>query len=148
VPLPPRSRAITTRTHAITTRSRAITTHCLTRDRRVELETQRVAAFLLTLFKKAVSHRAPWREFGGRLARVVDGSPPGLSRRVRNTPATITRLPFPRADRQQRPPGQKNARCSGNAPGVSRVGVYHARFVFIFRPFAGKTCTRTVFATL
>ena len=56
-------------------------------------------------FAAAVSagHRAPSREFGGRLAPVIDGSSPELSGRVRNRPATITgRL---RAERRPRSPG-------------------------------------------
>ena len=49
--------------------------------------------------------RAPSREFGGRLAPVVNGSSPELSGRVRNRPATITFRPVFRAERRPRPPG-------------------------------------------
>ena len=35
------------------------------------------------------------REFEARAARVVDGSPPGLARRARKTPAMMARCPVP-----------------------------------------------------
>jgi hypothetical protein len=86
-----------------------------------------VTSFLLTCFRKAASHRAPSREFGGRLARMGDGSPPGLSRRDRNTPASTTRRPIPHADRRQHSSGPKNARCSGNAPRRPLPTIYAGR---------------------
>ena len=65
----------------------------------------RPAAARLPVLFSAGHHRAPSREFGGRLAPVVNGSSPESSGRFRNGPATITCHPLPRAERRLRPPG-------------------------------------------
>jgi len=42
----------------------------------------------------AASRLAPSREFGCRVGRMVDGSPPGLAQRIRKAPAMVVRRPL------------------------------------------------------
>ena len=81
-------------------------TRGLDRHRRVELEIQRVARLLLVFVRNVALRPAPSREFGGRVGRLVDGTPPGLARRVRKAPTMIVRRPLSGADRRNRPSGR------------------------------------------
>jgi len=60
-------------------------------DPRIRPTQKRVAHLLLVFVRNAASRTAPSREFGGRIGRLVDGSLPGLPRKVRKSPAMVVR---------------------------------------------------------